>query len=442
MPIVGPYLDPCQYGVKGTSINHYMFQLLKFIHEYLDLKSPHAVVIALIDLSKAFNRVSHSLVIEDLHDMHVPPWLLLILISYLSGRSMILTYNGASSSPKHLPGSSPQGVFLGIFFFIVKYNGVSLRPNIPRIMFRQKCRAKYRTCSKQSCKEHTKTMHALYVDDRTDAVAIDMKKQLTQSAAPRPFPLNYHERTGHVLPSGSALQKQLYSIEKFTEENQMKINVTKTKVMIFNKSRNYDFPPEFSFKNGKILECIETTKLLGIYLSSDLRWEENCKQIFKKAMSKMWLLRRLKKLDVDTELILDFYLKEIRPVAEHGVAIWNSGLTKMQVNDLEKIQKIAFKIILEDSYISYEVACTILNILPLKLRRQELCTTFAVKLYNSTRSNDYFTPARKIANTRSGQQLLVEEKKCNTKRCFNAPHNYLARLINQNKEKVLKMYQK
>ena len=249
MPIVGPYLDPCQYGIKGTSINHYMFKLLKFIHEYLDLKNPHAVVIALIDLSKAFNRVSHSLVIEDLHDMHVPPWLLLILISYLSGRSMILSYNGASSSPKHLPGSSPQGVFLGIFFFIVKYNGVSLRPSIPRIMFNQKCRAKYRTCDKQSCKEHTKTMHALYVDDRTDAVAIDMKKQLMQSATPRSFPLNYHERTGHVLPPGSALQKQLHNIEQFTEENQMKINVAKTKVMMFNKSQNYNFPPEFSFEN-------------------------------------------------------------------------------------------------------------------------------------------------------------------------------------------------
>ena len=69
-------------------------------------------------------------------------------------------------------------------------------------------------------------------------------------------------------------------------------------------------------------------------------------------MSKMWLLRRLKRLNLDVDLILDFYLKEIRPLAEHGVAIWNSGLTKGQVADLEKIQKIALKIILEDNYIS------------------------------------------------------------------------------------------
>jgi hypothetical protein len=53
-----------------------MFKLLKFTHEYLDLKEPFAVVVALVDQSKAFNRVSHQMVIEDLYDMHVPPWLL------------------------------------------------------------------------------------------------------------------------------------------------------------------------------------------------------------------------------------------------------------------------------------------------------------------------------------------------------------------------------
>ena len=116
LPIVGKYLDPCQFGLKGASITHYLFQLLKFVHRYLDLKDPHAVVVALVDLSKAFNRVSHQMVMEDLHDMHVPPWLLLILTSYLTERSMVMCYKGATSSPRSLPGSSPQGAFLGIFF--------------------------------------------------------------------------------------------------------------------------------------------------------------------------------------------------------------------------------------------------------------------------------------------------------------------------------------
>ena len=69
LPIVQPFLDPCQFGLKGRSINHYLIKLLKSIHEHLDLKDPHAVAVALVDLSKAFNRVSHQMVIEDLFDM-------------------------------------------------------------------------------------------------------------------------------------------------------------------------------------------------------------------------------------------------------------------------------------------------------------------------------------------------------------------------------------
>ena len=153
----------------------------------------------------------------------------------------------------------------------------------------------------------------------------------------------------------------------------------------------------------------------------------------------MWLLRRLKLVKLDSEFILDFYLKEIRPLAEQGVAIWNSGLTKSQSNDLERIQKIAFKIILDDNYISYELACTLLNMSPLVFRRSDLCTNFAIKLYRSPRSKDFFTPAKKVVNTRSDLKMLVTEKKTRTRRCYNAPHTYLARLVNENQETIEKL---
>ena len=220
------------------------------------------------DLIKAFNRVSHQMVIEDLHDMHVPSWLLLILISYLTERTMILTYNGSSSSSKSLPGSSPQGAFLGIFFFIVKYNGAALRPIIPRIIFKQECRARYKTCKIADCIKHARDMHALYIDDLSEAEVIELKKKLISDPVQRPFPLNYHERTQHILPAGSTgMQQRLDNLENFTIRNQMKINESKSKVMLFNKSRKFDFPPEFSFQNGEVLECVEKTKLLGIFLT-------------------------------------------------------------------------------------------------------------------------------------------------------------------------------
>ena len=103
--------------------------------------------------------------------------------------------------------------------------------------------------------------------------------------------------------------------------------------MIFNKLKKYDFPPEYSFRNGENLEVLEQTKLLGIQLTSDLRWSSNTNAIYDKAMSKMWRLSRMNLLKLESALIIDYYLKEIRVLAEQGVAVWNSGLTMGQVKN-------------------------------------------------------------------------------------------------------------
>ena len=125
----------------------------------------------------------------------------------------------------------------------------------------------------------------------------------------------------------------------------MQINESKSKIMMFNHSKKYDFPPEFSFSNAENLEVLSETKLLGIQLSSNLRWFSNTKSIYKRCMSRMWVLRRRKLLKIDKDLILDVYIKEIRSLTEQGVAIWHSGLTQSQSKDLEKIQKVALRII-------------------------------------------------------------------------------------------------
>ena len=163
-------------------------KLLHFVHTNLDMKQPHAVLLALVDLEKAFNRVSHQLVIEDLADMHVPGWLLVILISYLTERSMFMRHKGASSFRKLLPGSSPQGAFLGILLFIIIFNGAALRPSIPR-------------------------QHALnlkYIDDLSLLVALNLKTVLIDDPVERPKPLTRNERNNFILPAANnPLQHQL-----------------------------------------------------------------------------------------------------------------------------------------------------------------------------------------------------------------------------------------
>ena len=84
-------------------------------------------------------RVNHETFIIDLHAMHVPGWILRIMVSYLTGRNMTLKFRGKESNRYFLPSSSPQGTFLGIFVFIVVFNGAFLRPPIPRSLACPKC---------------------------------------------------------------------------------------------------------------------------------------------------------------------------------------------------------------------------------------------------------------------------------------------------------------
>ena len=229
LPVILPYMDPGQYGMKGSSIVHYLLRFLHFIHSSLDLKQPHAVLAVLVDLNKAFNRVSHIHVIQDLYDMHAPGWILAILCSYLSGRSMTMSYGQATSTPRRLPGSTPQGALLGGLIFIVKYNGACLRPVIPRPVLRPVPRPVLKPVLAP-----IPPLSVKFVDDHSCAVRIDLKKSLVPDPLIRQRPLKYHERTEHVLPlNNNLLQLELEDLKKFTVDNLMKINESKTKIMLF-----------------------------------------------------------------------------------------------------------------------------------------------------------------------------------------------------------------
>ena len=412
-PYIEPFIDPGQCGgLKGSSITHYLVKLLHFVHINLDLKHPHAVLLALIDLEKAFNRVSHQLVIEDLADMHVPGWLLLILISYLTERSMFMRYKGSSSSRKLLPGSSPQGAFLGILLFIIIFNGALLRPAIPRHY----------------------NLNLKYIDDLSMLVAYNLKKVLVSDPAHRPKPLTFNERTEQILPVGNnLLQVQLDSLHAFASSKLLKIKEKKSNVMKFNFSRNYDFPPELVISGfNDQLEVIRETKLLGIILTDDLKWAANTDYICKKAYKKMWSLRRMKKLDLEPLVILDVYIKEVRSVMELAVPAWHSGLTLKQSADIERVQRVAVHIILSDcntgkSDFTYGMGLATLNLEPLSVRREKLCHTFANKTLKS-RHSDIFEKHGYQHETR--RKVQFKEHKSNTQRCYKSPVNYLTRLLN------------
>ena len=393
--------------------------LLSFLLNFINWDNPklHASLVGMVDLSKAFNRVSHQLVIEDLFDMHVPAWLLMILISYLTGRSMVLKFKGCVSTSRLLPGSSPQGTFLGVFLFIIKFNGVCLRPPIPRNQL------------KKPKHNRPKSISLKFVDDLSVGVKVDLSKDIVNETSVRPLPLIRHKVTGHILPpENNLLQAYMDDLQEFCSSNQLVINEKKTTIMLFNVASTVDFPPELTIGDSDLLKVVEETKLLGIILTSNLKWAANTSNICRKATSQLWMLRRMKRMLVDPLVMLDCYKKEIRCHLELGVACWHSGLTLHQAGCIERIQKIAVTIILNEK-LDYYLACCILEIEPLSARREDICLRFAEKTVTESRHKDLFKPTLHYKLPRENNIKFIEPQ-CNKSRMFNSPLPYLTRRLN------------
>ena len=64
-----------------------------------------------------------------------------------------------------------------------------------------------------------------------------------------------------------------------TGENDLELNVSKTKEMVWKKK----MPLVSLTISGEVVEEVKSFKFLGTTISSDLKWDENCISVIKKA---------------------------------------------------------------------------------------------------------------------------------------------------------------
>ena len=146
-------------------------------------------------------------------------------------------------------------------------------------------------------------------------------------------------------------------------------------------------------------------------------------------MARLWLLRRMKKLQLDPVTIYEYYLKEIRPLLELATPAWHSALTMAQSDSIERVQKTALRVILGDMYHCYDAARSLMSTEPLKLRRDALCLNFAKKTANNSRHKDLFSPILQTVGTRQEDKKFWEHN-CHHERFSMSPLPYLTRLLN------------
>ena len=56
---------------------------------------------------------------------------------------------------------------------------------------------------------------------------------------------------------------------------------------------------------GQEIELIDDTRLLGLHISSDMKWKKNTNNMVLKANKRLWILRHLRNLEAPPQSLKD-----------------------------------------------------------------------------------------------------------------------------------------
>ena len=406
-------LDPGQFGnQKGVSIQHYLIQMLHRILSVLDNNSKgdtFAVVANLIDWNNAFPRQCPKLGIESFIRNGVRPALIPVLINYFQDRQMSVKWHGCRSAPKDIKGGGPQGATLSLLEYLSQSNNSSDCVGV---------------------QDRFKFIDDLSILEIVNLLTVGITSYNIKQQVPSDIPQHNQFIPAENLKS----QDWLNTINEWTEENKMIINEKKTKTMIFNFTNDYKFTTRLQLKNENV-EVIEKTRLLGTMISDDIKWDQNVSTIVKKANARMELLRKVASFGTPVDDLKTIYILYIRSILEQSAPVWHSSLTQENVDDLERVQKSAIKVILNENYKGYVQGLAQLGLENLSSRREQLCLTFALRCTKSEKMKHMFplNPKSHLMNTRVQGKYKVYH--ANTDRYKDSAIIYMQKLLNENELK-------
>ena len=253
----------------------------------------------------------------------------------------------------------------------------------------------------------------------------------------RSGPLPYHESSGKILPPGnSQLQGEIAKLKQISDEREMVLNAKKTCIFIANFTHDHQFKPWLSIPGqNQPIEVVLETKLLGYWLTSDMKPAKHVDYTVKKANKRIWVIRRLKAAGASDQDLVTIYLLLIRSILETNCPVFHPQLTQENKADLERVQRSVVRIILSDRHEGwwddpgYERGCQTLGLDNLDERRENLCLQFGLNCLRSERHKNLFP--RLEPNQHFMREVIpFAEPLTRTERYRRSPIPYIARLLN------------
>ena len=158
----------------------------------------------------------------------------------------------------------------------------------------------------------------------------------------RMFILLYADDTVIFAESPESLQKAMNAMYEYCKKWDLRMNVSKTKVMIFSRGKIRKLPDFFI--NGEKVEVTFDFKYLGIKFSYNGSFRPAQKDLYNRANKGMFLLlRKIRNLMLPLDIQLELFDKTVVPILLYGSEVWCPQMT----DAIRKLQLRFFKIILK-----------------------------------------------------------------------------------------------
>ena len=128
----------------------------------------------------------------------------------------------------------------------------------------------------------------------------------------------------------------------------------------------------------------------------------------------------MKKFNPPIDDMKTIYILFIRSLLKQCSSLWHKSLTEEDNNSIERVQKSAFKIILQNKYESYENALKRLDMLSLKERREELFEKFTIHNYKNEKLKEFFKENEKYTTKKLRKIEKYQVSKFSTERFKNS----------------------
>lgn len=359
-----------QYGFRENhSTSMALIKLIDQITEELNNKQFSIGIF--IDLSKAFDTIDHSILIQKLQRYGIRGIALDWFKSYLQNRQQYVSIGDKNSSLRPVFCGVPQGSIMGPLLFIVYINDITNVSKLANLI--------------------------MFADDTN---------------------LFYSHNNLDILCDD--INNDLLLISSWFKLNKLSLNIKKTNFMIF-RSKNKKLPKgEVKIKiEDKPIERVDHTKFLGVIINDRLTWDDHIKTICNKASKSIGIIYRIRH-NVPACTLINLYYTLIHPYYEYCNIVWGSN-SSSSFQCLERNQKRAIRaVVFANRYSHSAPIFTKLHVLTIAQINKLQTACFVYKATNKLlpiQFNYFFTPNSMIHehNTRQNSKLHLVPHRTKTR---------------------------